>query len=190
MIRSGNEHIASLFESSWTRTRDRFWCESTLNYKQLETTKTQIFVSIFFFWRNMFSQSPSISVLYAIPKPWIILNLRTGVLEAQDEANHRWQVLICLPWLEGNKIRFYELFVAFKKAHVFGWVYGSWMIKSHFLHWDFSGFGSDSLSQRVAKFAVFLLFSNGPFRTNSTLIGTLQYSDLAMEKRKSRNFWM
>lgn len=57
------------------------------------------------------------------------LNLRTGVLEAQDEANHRWQVLICLPWLEGNKIRFSEYLWCFKKAHVFDWVYGSWMIK-------------------------------------------------------------
>ena len=68
---------------------------------------------------------------------------------------------------------------------------GWWQLddKIAFFCWIFSGFGSDSLSQRVAKFVFF--FFEWPFSKKFYMnwkTKTLQHSDVAMEKNEKSQF--
>ena len=130
-------------------------------------------MSMFFSWRNMFSQSPSISVQYAISKPWI---------SGQGFWKPRMKPIIdgrcssvCLGW-KGTKSDSMSYLWCSKK-HMF--LSGLWQLddKIAFFHWDFSGFG--------------VVFFEWPFSKKFYInwtTKTLQYSDVAMEKKENSQF--
>lgn len=184
MIRSGNEHIG-LFESSWTRTRTVSDVKAHSNTSSLKNQKHRCFCGEICFHKVHRFQ-------YYMPFP----SPESSWISGQGFWKPRMKPIIdgrcsfvCLVW-KGTKSDSQSI-CGVQKKHMF--LLGLWQLddKIAFFHLDFSGFGSDSLSQRVAKFGVFFrmaLFEEILHELENKNPPVLWRSN--GKKRKIHNFWM